>query len=320
MSGFVVFLQQAYETMKVNSVFTILTIVVGVAQRPRLVWVKVCVASYSRPWKVGMGQEAPLAIEGWAVSVETWSKDDGDVHVFLAPLQLAVGHSLKAQWRHALPHVEGSPNGVVGLLSTHFGCHVLYAAEMWDKRQGVKKLDWRNARRPDHFLFIIKPQIWISLSAVKMSKSIVNWSNKELTALGKINTLKSGLLCWMTTQRKKKKEKIKEQNQIREENKVLWIWDMARQKLTVSSSTTAERGEHRCMSIYVISLRQTRRGKNPTITTFPCTLPFHARPARQQRAKWSDLWEKTAESSPAGFESVQVWRGWDNFLPLEFIF
>lgn len=207
MSGFVVFLQQADETMKVNSVFTILTIVVGVAQRPRLVWVKVCVASYSRPWKVGMGQEAPLAIEGWAVSVETWSKDDGDVHVFLAPLQLAVGHSLKAQWRHALPNVEGSPNGVVGLLSTHFGCHVFYAAEMWDKRQRVKKLDWRNAHKPDHFLFIIKPQIWISLSAVKMNKSIVNWSNKELTALGKINTLKSGLLCWMTTQRKKTKLK-----------------------------------------------------------------------------------------------------------------
>lgn len=138
MSGFVVFLQQAYETMRVNNVFTILTIVVGVAQCPRLVWVKVCVASYSRPWKVGMGQEAPLAIEGWAVSVETWSEDDGDVHIFLAPLQLAVGHSLEAQRRHALPHVEGSPNGVVGLLSTHFGCHVLYAAEMGDKKTGGK--------------------------------------------------------------------------------------------------------------------------------------------------------------------------------------
>lgn len=53
---------------------------------------------------------------------------------------------------------------------------------------------------------------------------------------------------------------------------------------------------------------------------FPCTLPFHAHRVRQRRAKWSDLREKTAESSPAGFELLQVWRGRDNFLPLEFIF
>jgi len=44
---------------------------VGVAQRPRLIRVKVRVASNSRPWKVGVRQEAPLAVEGRAVAVET---------------------------------------------------------------------------------------------------------------------------------------------------------------------------------------------------------------------------------------------------------
>lgn len=103
---------------------------VGVAQCPWLIWVEMCVASYSRPWKVGMGQEAALAVKGRAIAMKTWGEDDGDVHVFFGPLQLAVGHSLKAQGRHILPDVKSSPNGIVGLLSTHFGCHVLYAAEM----------------------------------------------------------------------------------------------------------------------------------------------------------------------------------------------
>lgn len=105
---------------------------VGVAQCPWLIWVKVCIASNSGPWKVGVGQEATFAIKGWTVTVETWSKNDGDVYVFLGPLQFAVGHGLKAQWRHILPNVKGSPDGVVGLLSTNFGRHVLYAAETWD--------------------------------------------------------------------------------------------------------------------------------------------------------------------------------------------
>lgn len=112
----------------------ILTIVVGVAQCPRLVWVKVCVASYSRPWKVGMSQETALTIEGWAVAMEAWSKDDGDVHIFLGPLQFTIGNSFKAQRRHVLPHVKRSANGIVGLLSADFGRHVLYTAETWRER------------------------------------------------------------------------------------------------------------------------------------------------------------------------------------------
>lgn len=47
-----------------------LTIVVRVAQRPRLIRIKVCVSSYSRPWKVGVCQKAALAIEGRAVAME----------------------------------------------------------------------------------------------------------------------------------------------------------------------------------------------------------------------------------------------------------
>lgn len=107
----------------------VLTVMVRVAQRPRLVRVKVRVAPDARPWEVGVCQEAALAVEGGAVAVETRGEDDGDVHVFLGSLQLAVGHRLEAQRRHVLPHVEGSPDGVVRLLGTHFGRHVLYAAK-----------------------------------------------------------------------------------------------------------------------------------------------------------------------------------------------
>ena len=105
---------------------------VGVAQSPRFIRVKVCVASYSRPWEVGVGQKATLAVKGRAVAMETGSEDDGDVHVFLGPLHLAVGNGLEAQRRHVLPNVKSSPNCVVGLLRPNFGCDVLYAAETRD--------------------------------------------------------------------------------------------------------------------------------------------------------------------------------------------
>lgn len=69
---------------------------VGVAQGPRLIWVKMRVSSYPRPRKVGVRQEAPLAVKGRAITMKPWREDDGDVYVFFGPLQLAVGHSLKA--------------------------------------------------------------------------------------------------------------------------------------------------------------------------------------------------------------------------------
>lgn len=104
------------------------TVVVGVPQRPRLVRVKVRVSSYPRPWKVGVRQKAALAVKGGAVAVKARCEDDGDVHVGLGPLQLAVRHSLEAQRRHVLPHVERPPYGIVGLLGADFGRDVLYAA------------------------------------------------------------------------------------------------------------------------------------------------------------------------------------------------
>lgn len=82
-----------------------------------------------------MCQKAALAIEGRAVAVKARREDDGDVHVSFGALQLAVRHSLEPQGGHVLPHVEGPPNGVVGLLSTDFGRDVLYAAK---RRHGVR--------------------------------------------------------------------------------------------------------------------------------------------------------------------------------------
>lgn len=47
------------------------TIMVGVAQRPGFVRVEVRVAPNARPGKVGVRQEAALAVKGRAVAVET---------------------------------------------------------------------------------------------------------------------------------------------------------------------------------------------------------------------------------------------------------
>lgn len=124
---------------------------VGVAQCPRLIRVKVRVTPDARPWKVGVRQEAALAVEGGAVAVETRGEDDGDVHVLLGPLQLAVGHRLEAQRRHVLPHVEGSPNGVVGLLGAHFGRHVLYAAKYMAHAEGISSAE---KRKIQHCVFL----------------------------------------------------------------------------------------------------------------------------------------------------------------------
>lgn len=69
------------------------------------------------------------------------------------------------------------------------------------------------------------------------------------------------------------------------------------------------------MSIYVITLKNKT---SVTITVFSACCHFTLI-LFPDRAKWSDWWEKTAESSPAGFELLQVWRGRDNFLPLYFL-
>lgn len=69
---------------------------VWVPQGPGLIWVKVRVPAYARAWKIGVGKETALPVEGWAVPVEPRSEDDGDVHVPPARLKGAVRNGLKA--------------------------------------------------------------------------------------------------------------------------------------------------------------------------------------------------------------------------------
>lgn len=62
--------------------------VVGVAQSPGLVQVKVCVAADAGPGEVGVGQEAALAIKWRAVAMETRRKEDHDVGLLSLVLHL----------------------------------------------------------------------------------------------------------------------------------------------------------------------------------------------------------------------------------------
>lgn len=63
-----------------------LTVVVGVAERPRLVRVKVCVSTDAGAGEVGVGEETPLSVERRAVAMETRGEEDHDVG--LLPLVL----------------------------------------------------------------------------------------------------------------------------------------------------------------------------------------------------------------------------------------
>ena len=64
-------------------------------------------------WEVGMGQEAALAIERRAVTVEALSKEDHDVGLLLVALtDVGIGYLSEAQWRGTLPHSECLPDGL----------------------------------------------------------------------------------------------------------------------------------------------------------------------------------------------------------------
>lgn len=67
-----------------------LTVVVGVAQRPGFVRVKVCISSNASAREIGVCEETPLAVEGRAVTVETGGKKDHDVRFFALAFQLRV--------------------------------------------------------------------------------------------------------------------------------------------------------------------------------------------------------------------------------------
>lgn len=62
-----------------QKLFKCLTVVVGVAQRPGLVGVKVCVPSDSGAREVGVGQETPFSVKWRAVTMETRGEEDHDV-------------------------------------------------------------------------------------------------------------------------------------------------------------------------------------------------------------------------------------------------
>lgn len=77
-----------------------------------------------------MCQEAPLAIERAAVTVETLGEEEHNVGklLHLVPY-VAVGDFPETKRGDALPHLEGLPDGLVGLVLTHFWGVVLYAEE-----------------------------------------------------------------------------------------------------------------------------------------------------------------------------------------------
>lgn len=102
---------------------------VRVPKGPGLIWVKVCVSSNARAWEIGVGEESPLPIEGWTVTVKTRSEDDGDVHVTPARLKGAVWNGLKAQGSHTLPHVKRPPDGIVSFPGAHLWRDIFNALE-----------------------------------------------------------------------------------------------------------------------------------------------------------------------------------------------
>lgn len=78
------------------------------------------VAPDAGAWEVGVGEESPLAIKWTTVAVETLGEEDHDVGKLLHLVaDVAVGDFAEAERRDALPHLEGLPDGFVGLVLTH---------------------------------------------------------------------------------------------------------------------------------------------------------------------------------------------------------
>lgn len=73
----------------------VLTVVLGVTQRPGLIQVEVRVAADAGSGEVGVRQEAALAVKRRAVAVETRCKEDHDVGLLPLELHLRVRHLLQ---------------------------------------------------------------------------------------------------------------------------------------------------------------------------------------------------------------------------------
>ena len=80
--------------------------------------------------EIGMCQETSLPIERAAVTMETLGKEEHDVCklLHLVPY-VTVGDFPEAERGDALPHLEGLPDGLVGLILTNLRGVVLYTEE-----------------------------------------------------------------------------------------------------------------------------------------------------------------------------------------------
>lgn len=119
---------------------TSLTIQILIPDSPGLGRVKVGVPSDVGAWEVGMGQEATLAIERRAVTVETLSKEDHDIGLLLVALtDVGIGYLSEVQRRGTLPHTERLADGLERGILPHLGGVVLDAeVQPRGERMGVR--------------------------------------------------------------------------------------------------------------------------------------------------------------------------------------
>lgn len=74
----------------------------------------------------GVGKESTLPVKGTAVTMEPLTEEDHDVcELFHLVPDVAVGDFPEAERGDALPHLEGLPDGLVGLVLANLGGVIL---------------------------------------------------------------------------------------------------------------------------------------------------------------------------------------------------
>lgn len=144
------------------------------------------VPSDAIPREIGMCQETSLTIERAAVTMETLGEEEHDVCklLHLVPY-VTVGDFPETEWGDALPHLEGLPDGLVGLVLADLRGVVLYTEECVivcgsergkggrvETGFGVIPSSWEN-----HFSHIIVTSlVFGSLGTnVKLSRKFKSW-------------------------------------------------------------------------------------------------------------------------------------------------
>lgn len=93
---------------------------VGVAERPRLVRIEVCVSTNAGAGEVGVCEEAALAVERRAVAVKTRGEKNHDISFLPLVLDLRVRHLLEAtagKWRQEMRCFAGCfSNAILAML------------------------------------------------------------------------------------------------------------------------------------------------------------------------------------------------------------